>query len=197
MNSLATSFDVIDNFFSADQLSQLLDVVQWLPAYYVNRQDYVKGAPKYDIHWTYPLVERDESLLTDREPELRALDETLQPIVDVWDRLQGQLGPSAMLYECMVTANPYGLEGRPHYDCPDPDKRANHITVLVYCNREWDLAWGGETVVFDDAGEIARAVLPKPGRISILRGDPYHAARGVSRYCLVDRRVLTYKAWLR
>ena len=169
MHSRANSIDVIDDFFSAEQLGELLDVVQWLPAYYVNRQDHVKDAPKYDIHWTYPLVERDASLMTDREPELRALDETLRPVIDVWDRLQERLGAPAMLYECMMTANPYGMEGRPHYDCPDPNKRSNHITVLVYCNREWDLAWGGETVMFDQEGEIARAVLPKPGRISQTR----------------------------
>ncbi|AXW61906.1 hypothetical protein CJO94_08015 [Ralstonia solanacearum] len=197
MNSRVSGIDVIDDFFSSEQLTELLDVVQWLPAYYINRQDHVKGAPKYDIHWTYPLVERDDMLEADREPELRALDETLHPIVDLWDRMKELLGASPMLYECMLTANPYGLEGRPHYDCPDPARRPNHVTVLVYCNREWDLAWGGETVVCDHENEIVRAVLPKPGRISILRGDPYHVARGVSRFCLVDRRVLTYKAWLR
>lgn len=197
MNSRTVGIEVIDDFFSAEQLAELLDVVQWLPAYYINRQAHVKGAPDYDIHWSYPLVQRDDSLEIDREPELRSLDETLRPVVDVWDRLRARLGHSPMLYECMVTANPYGLEGRPHFDCPDPYKRPNHVTVLVYCNREWDLTWGGETMVFDHENEIARAVLPRPGRISILRGDPYHVARGVSRYCPVDRRVLTYKAWLR
>lgn len=37
--------------------------------------------------------------------------------------------------------------------------------------------------------------MPKPGRLAIMRGDPFHVGRSVSRIFPLDRRVLVYKFW--
>ncbi len=52
----------------------------------------------------------------------------------------------------------YGLGGRPHRD----DHRPGTFTFLYYPMPEWKDEWDGETVYFDDMGEIALAVKLRP-----------------------------------
>ena len=62
----------------------------------------------------------------------------------------------------------------PHRDCWTVDR---DITVVYFGETEWQPAWGGETVFFDDAGDAKIVALPKPGRAVVFRGAAQHSAR--------------------
>jgi SM-20-related protein len=184
-----------ENIFTGDLAERFSTLLPWLPSYFLNRTDRDPSANPLDVYWYYPVAICDDRYSDDVEPQLNELDEQLQPIAQLWQIISARLGFPVRLYECEYGANPFGCEGHPHYDSPREDIRDKHIAVIVYLNSRWDIAWGGETIVFNEQGDVISAVLPKPGRATVLEGDPYHVARGVSRTCPVARRVLVFKMW--
>jgi SM-20-related protein len=185
---------VRDGLLPPQLLSQLADALAWVPMYFQRRADSDPRAQRLDGYFFYPLATVADKHKDDAEPRLAELDASLRPVQQVWDIVRTEMG-DVRLYECEFTANPYGTEGHAHHDCLTAERRGQHATAIVYCNTEWDLSWAGETVLFDAHGDIAHAVLPRPGRIAIFRDDPLHAARGVSRACPMPRRVLVFKMW--
>ena len=174
--------------------AQLFEAMCWMPVHFLNRWDRFKSH-ELDMHWYYPIAFSEEPYSADVEPTLKSLDQPLQCVLQCWQAIQAAVGEPVRLYECMLSANTFGTEGRIHQDIADETARSRHRTALVYCNPEWKLAWAGETLFFDADGEITGAVMPKPGRVVILRGDPPHVGRSVSRICPTDRRVLVFKFW--
>jgi SM-20-related protein len=85
----------------------------------------------------------------------------------------------------------YGDMLFPHRDAQEPGSRS--VTALVYGNTSWEKAWGGETIFYDDAGEVAAAVLPRPGRIVLFRGAIEHRASAPQRICYEPRYTLAFK----
>jgi len=49
--------------------------------------------------------------------------------------------------------------------------------MLYYANPVWELNWGGETLFFDDTGEIAFASVLKPNRAVVFDSRIYHLAK--------------------
>jgi SM-20-related protein len=83
----------------------------------------------------------------------------------------------------------YGLGGQAHADDPRP----GHFTLLYYPMPEWNPGWGGETVFHHPDGEIALAVLPRPGRAVFFDSRILHAARAPSRSYGGLRVTIAYK----
>ena len=77
-----------------------------------------------------------------------------------------------------------------HVDCL-PDQR--DLTALWYMCEHWDVEWGGETVFFDAADEIAAAVRPAPGRLVIFDGAIKHVGRPPNRICYHPRYTFALK----
>jgi SM-20-related protein len=191
---LGSNVKVVDDLFPGDFKDRLIETVSWMPMHFLNRWERFKSH-ELDMHWYYPLAFADQPFVEDVEPKLMELDESLQAIAECWAQIKSQLGYPVRLYECMLSANTFGTEGRIHQDIAEEEERVNHVTVLVYCNKEWNLAWAGETLFFDEKNEITGAVMPKPGRVVIADQDPPHVGRSVSRICPTDRRVLVFKLW--
>jgi SM-20-related protein len=191
---LGSNVSVADDLFPAEFKDRLIETVSWMPMHFLNRWERFKSH-ELDMHWYYPIAFSEKPFSEDVEPQLLALDESLQAITECWNRVKARLGYPVRLYECMLSANTFGTEGRVHRDIEVEDARAGHVIVLVYCNKEWNPAWAGETLFFDDQDEITGAVMPRPGRIVIADGDPQHVGRAVSRTCPTDRRVLVFKLW--
>lgn len=185
---------VIDDLLPKALMTSLNEAVSWMPMHFLNRWERFKSH-ELDMHWYYPVAFTEEPFTGDVEPNLHDLDEALQPIAHCWDLIKASHSHPVRLYECMISANTFGTEGRLHQDIAEEDERARHHTALVYCNKEWNVAWAGETLVFDQNNEITAAVMPKPGRIMKISGDPTHVGRSVSRVCPTDRRVLVFKYW--
>jgi len=184
-----------DGLLSAEVFDRLQRTLSWVPMYFLNRMERDPSAHPLDMYWYYPLAMVDDKYRDDAQPLLAGLDPELSVIHEVWQVVREAAGVPVRLYECEVTANGYGNEGHPHRDVPRAELREAHITAVVYCNPEWKIEWAGETVLFDEAGDATTAILPKPGRVTFIHGDPLHVARGVSRICPWPRRVLVYKMW--
>lgn len=190
--------EVRDDLLPASLTSALNNALAWVPMYHLSRIDRDPAAHPLDTFWYYPLAICDDPKVGDVEPALAELEVWARPVTEAWSLLRTSLTPRfgrLRLYDVEIAANSYGTEGHPHVDCPRPDWRPAHITAVIYCNPEWDLAWGGETLIFDEAGEVTHAVRPRPGRVTLIMGDPLHVARGVARLCPVPRRVLVFKMW--
>lgn len=83
----------------------------------------------------------------------------------------------------------YGLGGRPHLD----DRKPGTFTLLYYPNPEWKDGWDGETVYYDEHGEIALAIRPRPNRAVFFDSRIPHAGRAPSRLCPALRVTVAYK----
>lgn len=62
-------------------------------------------------------------------------------------------------------------------------------TTIYYANPHWDPEWHAETIFYDRDGEIAAAVIPKPGRIVIFDSLIHHSATSPARFCFEPRIV--------
>lgn len=191
---LPAEVEVHDHWLEGPVLERLIEAANWMPMYFLNRTSRFE-THELDIHWYYPVAVTDESLHGRVADQLEKLEDPLDVIREAWKEIRERIGVDLGVYECTVSANTFGTEGNPHFDFRNRKVVPAHYTILVYCSPKWDVTWAGETLFFDDAGEITGGVMPKPGRIAVMRGDPYHVGRSVSRICPSDRRVLVFKAW--
>lgn len=81
------------------------------------------------------------------------------------------------LLRLYLNGHTYGTDGSAHTDT----EREGEITLVLYLTPPWKPDFGGETAVFDAAGEIARSVLPKPNRLLAFPSHHLHAPRPLSK----------------
>lgn len=93
------------------------------------------------------------------------------------------------LLRLYMNAHTFGTDGSPHTDTT----RNDELTAVLFLNRAWEAEFGGETVVFDAAGEIEQAVMPKHNRLLTFPSDRLHAPRPLSKMFLGLRMVLVAK----
>lgn len=133
-------------------------------------------------HWNYSFAKAGA------DNSLDVSDQISGVIKEAWDYLQANhIGPQALL-RCYVNAHTYGIEGYPHTD----SSRALDKTILVYLTPNWQINWGGETVVYKD-GDILHAELPRENKGLIFPGAQLHCARAVTRICPALRLTLMFK----
>lgn len=115
-------------------------------------------------------------------------DKLTGSIKAAWEYLQAEyLGPQDLL-RCYTNTHTYGVEGYPHTD----SKRAADHTIVIYMTKDWQRAWGGETVVYE-GDRIVHAELPKFNNGIIFPGAAEHCARSVTRICPAQRITLMFK----
>jgi len=107
--------------------------------------------------------------------------EEVPAITAVYDAVRARCeelarGPLVVLRQ-YANGHTYGLGGQAHAD----DARPGHYTCLYYPMPDWNPDWGGETVFHHQAGDIALAVLPKPGRAVFFDSRILHSGRAPSR----------------
>ena len=77
-----------------------------------------------------------------------------------------------------------------HVDCAPG---AGHVTALWYICTEWDVEWGGETILFNSGKDAVCAISPKPGRLVVFDGAVPHVGRPPNRICYAPRYTFAYK----
>lgn len=97
--------------------------------------------------------------------------------------------PDFRVLRYYLNAHTYGTDGWPHTDT----ERPGELTCVLYLTQQWKPEWCGETVVFDAAGEIERAVLPKTNRLLTFPSDRLHGPRPLSKAFEGLRVVLVVK----
>src|SRR5579872_4144695 len=111
----------------------------------------------------------------------------------IWEhvrpRCEAIAGAPLRVIRQYANGHTYGLGGQAHLD----DDVPGSYTLLYYPNPEWKDGWDGETVFFDEAGEIALAVRPRPNRGVFFDSRILHAGRAPSRLCPALRVTVAYK----
>ncbi|MGH8145037.1 MAG: 2OG-Fe(II) oxygenase [Rhodanobacteraceae bacterium] len=67
------------------------------------------------------------------------------------------------------------------------------LTALWYIAPEWDVEWGGETLLYNRDHDAVACVTPRPGRLAIFDGTILHAGRPPNRVCYAPRYTLAFK----
>jgi SM-20-related protein len=93
-------------------------------------------------------------------------------------------------YRAYTNVASYGDMLFTHTDCL-PDQ--HDLTALWYLCDRWDLEWGGETMFYDEADEVACAVTPRPGRLVVFDGAIKHVGRPPNRICYAPRYTFAIK----
>lgn len=173
-------FKVTDNYLSQDELTQINEIID-KKGYTFGWKSHVQHEYR---HWNL-LFAGSKSYKDEFEITKDQLEDEI--FWNIWERIN--LDGSRKLIRLYSNAYTYGTEGTFHTDSKNNDGQ----THLIYINPTWDINWAGETV-FAQGNEIARAVIPKPGRLVEFSGTIFHAARSVSKFCPTARKVLVYKS---
>jgi hypothetical protein len=129
-------------------------------------------------HWNHDFLKTKSTNQEDQQQIL--IDHQAHgPIRDLWLKLKADTLKDHGLVRCYANAHTFGIEGYPHTDSRTP----GNYTTICYINPGWKPEWAGETVFFNDLGDIAHAILPKPARVITFDGRIIHTARGLSRIC--------------
>jgi SM-20-related protein len=112
---------------------------------------------------------------------------------DIWQHVRARCeqatGAPLRVVRQYANGHTYGLGGRAHLD----DARPGCFTLLYYPMSEWKDGWAGETVFYDEHGEIVLAVRPRPNRAVLFDSRLAHEGRPPSRQCAALRVTVAYK----
>lgn len=115
------------------------------------------------------------------------------PLTEVAKTIQNRFFGDSEITRVWVNVQSFGDESAFHRDFP-AEFTGTARSVILYPVDQWEINWGGDLVVLDEAGEIEAAALVKPGRVVSLNGCKRHAVRPISRYCNALRIALVFGA---
>ena len=116
-----------------------------------------------------------------------------QPIYELTRRAVAGFGSAGIgyrPYRAYTNVASFGDMLFTHTDCLPGQ---GDLTALWYLCDDWNIEWGGETMFYDQHGEVAVAIAPKPGRLVIFDGSILHAGRPPNRICYAPRYTFAIK----
>lgn len=145
------------------------------------------------IIWAFDANEQNNG---DNVQFIHTLDNDLIKSSPLWQHLQRYInkfyGPGYIPYNCSINHTRFGDNPMDHRDTYD--ESAKDVSLLLYLNPYWNKNFSGETVYFDEQGEIELSVLPKFCRLAMHEGYVNHASRAPSRLLKKSRYTLAIKA---
>lgn len=105
------------------------------------------------------------------------------------ERCEQLAGAKLKVIRQYANGHTYGLGGGIHVD----DARPGSYTLLYYPMAEWREEWEGETVFYDEDGEVALSVRPRPNRAVLFDSRIRHAGRAPGRAFPGLRVTVAYK----
>lgn len=154
---------IVDNFITTDEIQELQRLIK-SPAW--------KWGQVSNNNTLYPMwFQGFCSNYKYSEDTPQVIKTIAQRFVDMY--------PGSRLFRAMLAGNTYGQDGDIHRDWHQP----GHKTMVVYCNDEWDIHWGGETIIYNDDLSVQNTVHPVPGRATIFESDKPHIGKDPSRRC--------------
>jgi SM-20-related protein len=176
---------VEDEFLPRNLYDNLARLVSDEPLRYGSRSNF-RNDPHG--HWSRDFVAAGTHNLADVAHLLQA-NVAIAPLHAAWEFLHNHRLINSILIRCYLNGYTYGTDGYFHSDSQRPDEH----TTIFYMNEYWEPDWAGETVFLEASGDIVKAVLPRRNRAVIFPSGILHAARAVSRKCMVLRKVLVFK----
>lgn len=177
------------------KLDDLLDPASWasLLQYFQNTVAFRYGwSSDKEVsefsHWNHDFLRVPGNNQANMEVALYS-NPAHQAIASVWTKLKDMHLKGHALVRCYANAHTYGVEGAPHID----SREDGNYTTILYIVPDWKAEWAGETVFFNDEGEIVESVLPKPNRAITFDGTQLHSARSLARICPNVRITLMFK----
>ena len=117
------------------------------------------------------------------------------PIINSAKQSIDKLSPYKVdLARAWFNGQTYGLGDEVHRDRPVDEEDGFGITFIFYCNPEWEIGWGGETLIHDEQGSVMQAISPKPGRLIGFDARLLHKGCAPSRHVTDLRITLAYHA---
>ena len=117
----------------------------------------------------------------------------VEPVTQLWENSKAACeevaGYPLKVARQYANGHTYGLGGRPHKDSIKPGA----LTLLYYPMPVWRWEWEGETLFFDDQGEVVTGVAPEPNRAVLFDATTLHTGRAPSRYCPGLRVTVAFK----
>ena len=113
--------------------------------------------------------------------------------LEIWEnaraRCEALSGVPLRVTQLYANGHTYGMGGSLHRD----DGRPGAYTLLYYPNPEWQEEWDGQTLFYDEAGEIALSVRIRPNRAVYFDSRVWHRGTAPSRLCTGLRVSVAYK----
>jgi len=111
---------------------------------------------------------------------------------DLFSQIKKRTGKDFSIERVYANGQTFGLDGEFHID----EKDENAYTFLYYANKEWDLAWGGETIIIDSEGN-PNVVYPVSNLGIMFPSNWMHVGKGPSKQFSDLRITIAYKLFLK
>jgi hypothetical protein len=85
--------------------------------------------------------------------------------------------PGSKLTRAMLAGNTFGQDGDIHRDW----QQSGQLTMVAYANKEWNIHWAGETIIYSPELEILNTVRPEPGKAVIFDSNLPHIGKDPAR----------------
>lgn len=159
--------EIFDNFLDDSEIERLYEICTLL-------EFSLQGRSKMSHHKDYQ--DREISLIKVVDKDLKSYNFFKK----IQDKISDKLGTEYSHFLSYINAFKFSDASLSHTDFTLPNKLGLSKTALIYCNKEWDIDWGGETIFMDKLtkdAEIIKSIIPKPGRLVIFDSEIPHAAR--------------------
>lgn len=107
---------------------------------------------------------------------------------DLFLQIKKYIGQEFSIERVYANGQTFGLDGEFHIDDPSDDA----YTFLYYPMKNWNLFWGGETVILDPDGVIS-TVHPMPNSAIMFPSNWLHCGRSPSKNFTDLRVTIAYK----
>jgi Rps23 Pro-64 3,4-dihydroxylase Tpa1-like proline 4-hydroxylase len=173
-----------EQFFKEKDYIDLLnhiDTIGWKD----RGQDYDES--RYTTHYNFQIINEKEGVKDIQIPLVRTALEIVKQ----------SLGEEYYPHNLYFNSYKYGDEIQAHVDRETTTK--NNRTLIIYCTKEWQKDWHGETLLYD--GNILKGGnLPMPNSAILFDSKIQHSMAPISRYCKELRNILVFqlegKKWL-
>jgi len=107
---------------------------------------------------------------------------------DLFSKIKTHIGEDLSIERVYANGQTFGLDGEFHID----DSDDNAYTFLYYPMRNWNLSWGGETVILDPDGVIS-TIHPMPNSAIMFPSNWLHCGKSPSKNFTDLRVTIAYK----
>ena len=109
--------------------------------------------------------------------------------IDLFNKIKKNIGYDFSIDKIYANGQTFGLDGNFHIDTI----RDEGYTFLYYPMKNWDLSWGGETVIINPQTEEVNYFYPNPNGGLFFPGNWIHCGKGPSKIYNDLRISIAYK----